>query len=254
MRASAGPPIAIATDYDSTRPTHRFTARAFADLGVAVDWLPSADLARDPAPLAGYGGVLLAPGPPGAGLDGALTAARYARETGLPLLGTCGGFQHVLIEFARNAAGIAGAAHAELDPAAASPVCVPLACSLSGTRAPVHLRPGTLAAAVYRGAETTVEPFFCAYGLNRDFEPALTAAGLRFSGFDANGEPRVLELPGHPFFLATLYVPQAASEKDAPHPVLSAFTAAAAICGRTSGRRHRWARRRRSACSSPSWR
>jgi CTP synthase (UTP-ammonia lyase) len=235
MRASAGPPIAIATDYDPTRPTHRFTARAFADLGVALDWLPPPALARDPGRLAAYGGVLLAPGPPGAGLDGALAAARFAREHDLPLLGTCGGFQHVLVEFARSAAGIAGAAHAELDPSAASPVCVPLACSLAGTRAPVHLRPGTLAATAYRGAATTVEPFFCSYGLNRDFEPALMSAGLRFSGFDANGEPRVLELPGHPFFLATLYVPQAASEKDAPHPVLSAFTAAVAICGRTTG-------------------
>jgi CTP synthase (UTP-ammonia lyase) len=65
-----------------------------------------------------------------------------------------------------------------------------------------------------------VEPFFCTFGLNGHYRPALEEAGVRFSGFDRDGEPRILELPGHPFFLATLFVPQAGPAAAAPHPLL----------------------------------
>src|SRR5487761_939961 len=187
--------IGIVGDYNPQNVTHAATDSAFARLGAETTWVPTVDVAADPALLAGYDGLLIAPGGPYLSMDGALHAIRYARENDLPLLGTCAGFQHVLVEFARNVAGIDGADHAEVNPEAAELICVPLACSLVGQLFQVT---------------DSVEPFYCTFGLNPGYRQPLERAGLRFSGFDDDGEPRILELPGHRFFLATLYVPQAA--------------------------------------------
>ncbi len=217
--------IAIVGDHNPSYLTHRLTDQAFADLGVDVEWLPTPRVLGDPSILGAYGGCLMAPGTPYASIEGAFEAIRYAREHDLALLGTCGGFQHVLIEFARHVVGIEGADHAETNPGAADLVCVPLARSLVRQRQPVRIELASAAGAAY-GVEETVEAFFCNFGLNDAYRPTLEAAGLRFSGFDANGEPRVLELPGHRFFIATLYVPQATSTREHPHPLIRAFVSA----------------------------
>ncbi len=227
MTPTADAVIAIVGDRNPSYLTHTITDEAFSELGVPFEWVPTTVVAEDPTMLGAYGGCLMAPGTPYASMHGALEAIRYAREHDLALLGTCGGFQHVLIEIARNLAGIAGADHAEVNPDASELVCVPLACSLVGQQHSVRIEPGTRAAAIYGTAES-IEPFFCNFGLNDAYRPALEAAGVCFSGFDAGGEPRILELPDHRFFLATLYVPQASSRRVHPHPVLSAFVEAAA--------------------------
>ena len=221
-RNAQAPTIAIVGDHNPSYLTHALTDQAFSDLGAPFEWVPTPRVLESPGVLGAYGGILMAPGTPYESMDGALEAVRYAREHDVALLGTCGGFQHVLIEFARNVAGIVGADHAETNPDADELVCVPLTCSLVGQRHPVRIVAATLAAAVY-GADETVEPFFCNFGLNGSYRPALEAAGMVFSGSDAEGEPRILELHGERFFLATLYVPQAASTKENPHPVLTAF-------------------------------
>ena len=217
--------IGIVGDYDSGYFLHAATSAAFDRLGVEAVWVPTPAVRDDPAVLARYQGLLIPPGSPYKSLEGALTAIRYARESGVPLVGTCSGFQHALVEFARNAAGIPGAAHPELEPGAAEFICAPLACSATGEEHPVRIRPGTLAAQLYQAAETT-EPFYCSYGLNTDYTGRLEEAGMRFSGADADGVARILEIPNHPFFLATLYVPQAAQTRDGPHPVIAGLVSA----------------------------
>src|SRR5205814_8372596 len=97
--------IAIVGDHDPGSVTHAATGPAFARSGVPVRWIPTPQAHADPAVLAGYGGVLIAPGGPYLSMAGALDAIRYARENDLPLLGTCAGFQHVLVEYARNVTG-----------------------------------------------------------------------------------------------------------------------------------------------------
>ena len=218
--------IAIVGDHNPQSVPLAATDSAFARAGVSVTWIPTPAVEADPALLAGYDGVLIAPGSPYVSMAGALDAIRYARENDLPLLGTCAGFQHVLVEYARNVTGIAGADHAEVNPEADELVCVPLTCNVVGQLARVHVTPGTFAAELYPASET-VEPFFCTFGLNPRYREPLERSGLRFSGFDDDGEPRILELPGHRFFLATLYVPQAAPPEDDPHPVLAGFLKAA---------------------------
>ena len=96
----------------------------------------------------------------------------------------------------------------------------------------VRIVPGTRAAALY-AAESAVEEFRCNYGVNPEYQTALEQAGLRLSGFGDDGELRIVELPDHPFFLATLFLPQLRSTAERPHPLLGGFTAAvgAAVLG-----------------------
>jgi CTP synthase (UTP-ammonia lyase) len=86
---------------------------------------------------------------------------------------------------------------------------------------------GTRTAELY-GAAVAVEDFRCNYGVNAEYHSALEKAGLRLSGFGEDGELRIVELPGHPFFVATLFVPQMRSTPENPHPLLVGFAAAAA--------------------------
>jgi len=243
---SPAPPVALAVvgDYDAAFPPHRATdaavAHAAAALGVAVDlrWVPTPEVAAAPATLGALLGhaVWIAPGSPYRSMDGALRAIRHARETGLPLLGTCGGFQHVVLEYARHVLGVADAQHAEYvaagsapggtDPYASALFVTPLSCSLVGRAMPVRLEPASRAAAWY-GATDAVEQYYCNFGLNPAYEATLEAGGLRIVGRDADGEARVLELPTHPYFVATLFVPSLTSTPERPHPLVLQLLASA---------------------------
>lgn len=194
--------------------------------GLALDpyWMPTDELG--PGSVRGFDGVWIMPGSPYLSEAGALAAIRDAREGGIPLLGTCGGFQHILLEFARTACGLEHVAHAENDPDAPDPLIVPLACSLSGHEVAVRVVPGTLAESVL-GTDRVVERYLCSYGPSARHLAALEGHGLVFSGRDAEGDVRIVELPGHPFLLATLFQPELAGDGSRAHPVLRAFAAAA---------------------------
>lgn len=185
-----------------------------AQLCVPVDtaWVATADLAEGPVGdvLAGADGLLVAPASPYESVHGALRAIQWARVNDMPTLGTCGGFQHMVIEFARNVAGVVDAAHAEYDPYASNLIVTPLACSLAGKEMEVDLLPDSRAASGY-GTTHARERYYCNFGLNPERLPELISAGLAITGFDQDGEPRVIELPTLHFFVGTLFVPQAAS-------------------------------------------
>jgi CTP synthase (UTP-ammonia lyase) len=132
----------------------------------------------------------------------------------------------VLVEYARNVLGAEGAEHAETSPDAGDLVVTPLSCSLWGQKHPVVLVPGTRAAALY-GADSAVEDYFCSYGLSPEYRPRMEASGLRVSGVDEEGEPRIVELDGHPFFVATLFCFQTRSRPEEPHPLAAGFAEAA---------------------------
>ncbi|WP_371496335.1 hypothetical protein OG871_10815 [Kitasatospora sp. NBC_00374] len=188
-------------------------------------WIPTEDAVADGA-VAGFDAVWLVPGSPYRSEAGAVAAARTARELGIPFLGTCGGFQHAMLEFARTVCGLAGAAHAENDPGAADPLIAPLACSLVGHEGVVAVEAGSLAARLL-GAERTVERYHCSYGPSGPGLTVLAGHGLRFSGRDEAGEVRIAELPGHPFYLATLFQPELAGDGGSVHPLVRGLAAAA---------------------------
>ena len=102
----------------------------------------------------------------------------------------------------------------------------PLACSLVGQEQTVTLVPGTRAAACY-GAAAATEDYYCNYGVNPAYRRPLEAGGLRVSGVGDDGEIRIVELPDHRFFVATLFLPQTRSTAARPHPLLAGYAAAA---------------------------
>jgi CTP synthase (UTP-ammonia lyase) len=195
--------------------------------GLILDayWIGS-DEVTDPGGLAGFDGIWLLPGSPYRSEAGAIAAARSARERLIPFLGTCGGFQHAVLEFARDVCGVERAGNAEITPTGEDLVIVALPCSLAGHEQAVRVAPGSLAERVL-GAERIAARYQCSYGLAPAYRDLLAGHGLVFSGEDDGGDVRIAELPGHPFFLATLFQPELAAEPR-PHPIIRAFAAAAA--------------------------
>jgi len=221
--------IAVVGDYGAERPTHKATQQALEHAvqpPLRFEWLATeaAEQMSD-AELASYAGLLISPGSPYRSMDGALKAIRVAREQGVPLLGTCGGFQHVAIEFVRDVLGITEADHEESSPDARELAVTRLPGSLADQEHEVFFAPGSRVAAIYE-ASAAVEPFFCSFGLNPEYRSGVEERGLAISGTGTDGAARVFELPEHPFFIATLYVPQARYRPENPHPLVMAFVAA----------------------------
>lgn len=190
-------------------------------------WLTTATIGRDlDERLAGPGGLWCVPGSPYENMSAALRAIQAARERPLPFLGTCGGFQHAILEFARNVLGTSEAAHAELSPGAPDPWISELSCSLVGESGLVRLLPGSKVAAAY-GKDKATEEYHCSYGLNAAYRERLESGGLKVAGVDEAGEVRILELEEHPFFVGTLFQPELSAYRGVPHPLVRAFGEAA---------------------------
>jgi CTP synthase (UTP-ammonia lyase) len=116
--------------------------------------------------------------------------------------------------------------HEESSPHASVKLISKLACSLVGQERNVRIVPGSEAHRIYGKNEAT-ETFACNYGLNEAFADRLRNKELRVSGYDEDGAVRMVELPGHPFFIATLFVPQVVSRPAKPHPLIVAYLKAA---------------------------
>lgn len=219
------PRIGLVGDFDASVPAHRAIPLALEGRAEGV-WVPTETILCA-ADLEQFDGIWCVPASPYRSMDGALTAIRFARETGLPFLGTCGGFQHAVIEYARNVLGWADAEHGEMSPEAARAVVSALACSLVETSDEVRFTPGSRLATAY-GAPTSSEGYRCRFGLNPEFREALLSGSMRVAAVDAEGEVRGIELEGHPFFVATLFQPERAALAGRRAPLVDAFVAAAA--------------------------
>jgi CTP synthase (UTP-ammonia lyase) len=225
------PIIALVGDYNPTVTAHQAIPRALERAEVATgrriawQWVPTAEIATLPAILLHCHGIWAVPASPYQSMTGALTAIRHARAQGVPFLGTCGGFQHALIEFARNVAGIPDADHAETNAQGSALVVSPLACSLVEQTGELTFTPGSRLFGYYSG-QSAREGYHCNYGLNPFFRTRLEAAGLRFTAYDRNGEVRAFELPGHPFFIGTLFQPERSALQHRTHPLIYAFVEA----------------------------
>ncbi len=224
------PSIAIAGEYLPTLDAHLATNAAIAHsrdaLGCQVDstWVATTDL--NEATFRRHQAIWIAPGSPYRDMDRTLWAIRYARENNVPCFGTCGGFQHMIIEYARNVLGFKDAQHAEYDPNASNLFVSQLACSLVGRELQLTFVPDSQVAGWY-GTLNAVEHYYCRFGVDPDRVPLLRSGPLKIVGSDAEGEIRVVELPGHAFYVGTLFVPQMRSTPQAPHPLVNAFVKAA---------------------------
>jgi CTP synthase (UTP-ammonia lyase) len=128
--------------------------------------------------------------------------------------------------------GIDDAEHEETAPHASRLVISKLACSLASTSQPVRIVPGTFTYQAY-GKGETVEQFRCSYGINPEYRDTIESGALKVAGVGSDGEIRVVELSGHRFFIATLFLPQLSSSAGAPHPLIVAYLKAALRTPRT---------------------
>jgi CTP synthase (UTP-ammonia lyase) len=223
--------IGLIGDYDAAVLAHQAIPRALAlaandaTTSVEYEWIPTEEI-QDASRVSGFDGLWCVPASPYRSMDGALRAIRFAREQGRPFLGTCGGFQHAILEYARHVLGWADAEHAETKPGAARPVITPLACALVEKTDTIRFRQGSILADAYGCLEAT-EGYHCSYGINPAFLSAIVSGPLRVSAEDRAGEVRAVELEGHHFFVATLFQPERAALIGKIPPVVAAFVRAA---------------------------
>ncbi|HMD61871.1 MAG TPA: hypothetical protein VKG78_10580 [Opitutaceae bacterium] len=225
--------IALVGDHSERHAAHRAIPRALelarerSGADVRWEWVPTRQIGDAGRDLAGFSAVWLVPASPYENAAGAFGAVRWAREGGRPFLGTCGGFQHALLEFARKVAGIADADHAETNPEGSALVVTRLSCPLVEQTGLVHFAEGSLLRSAY-GAPSASEGYRCNYGFNAGYRAAFEAAGLRFTAWDDGGDIRGAELPGHPFFVGVLYQPERAALRGEVAPPVLAFVRAVA--------------------------
>jgi CTP synthase (UTP-ammonia lyase) len=224
--------IALVGDYDPQITAHRAIPRALELIArqtgqdIRSQWLATDAIAADNI-LVGFDGVWCVPGSPYRSEDGALQAIRFAREQRRPFLGTCGGFQHAVLEYARNVMGWADAAHGETAPEAERALLTPLSCALVETIDSLQLEAGSLIAMAY-GRLTVFEGYHCRFGVNPDFEKDLLNQRLHAVARDSAGDLRAVELRDHPFFVATLFQPERAALEGRMPPLVNAFVEACA--------------------------
>ncbi len=221
--------IGLIGDFNPSVKAHIAIPRAVAmaannlECHAETSWLATPLLEHNTAELlSAYDALWCVPASPYASMDGALSAIRFAREQGIPFLGTCGGSQHAIIEYARNVLGLAEADHAETNPSAPLPLIAPLACSLIEVKDTIYLKPGSRIAAIY-GRTEIVEGYHCSYGLNPHYHSLFEQGGMHITGVDVNGEARVIELAGHPFFVGTLFQPERSALAGRAHPLIVAY-------------------------------
>jgi CTP synthase (UTP-ammonia lyase) len=228
------PKIAIIGEYYNNFEPHLSLNKSLGYLNDEYDfeymWLETEHVENERDQLLRkYAGIWSAPGSPFKSLDGALYAITYARLKDIPHLGTCAGFQHGVIEIARNILGIEDAQHEEYDAQSSKLFINRLVCSLAGKRMDVYLKSGSLAHQLYQ-IDNSKENYYCNFGINPAFRQYLKHPQISVSGVDQNDEIRIIELPNHKFFLITLFVPQIRSLPDSPHPLIKGFVKA--VCSK----------------------
>lgn len=222
--------IALIGDYDPQVTAHQAIPVALGrvaeqlKLNVQFQWLATDQINAD-TPLQDFDGFWCVPASPYRDMDGALQAIRFAREQQRPFLGTCGGFQHAVLEYARHVLGWEDAEHGETHPDAARALLTPLTCSLVEAVDSIQLVEGSLIVNAYETTEIR-EGYRCRFGVNPEFERELLTQQLQAVGHDSQGDLRAVELKGHPFFVATLFQPERAALKGTVPPLVRAFITA----------------------------
>ncbi|HEX2189637.1 MAG TPA: CTP synthase [Longimicrobiaceae bacterium] len=208
------------------------------DVGVQIDWLSSEDFenGQSAEKLADYHGLLIPGGFGVRGVEGMLSAIRWARDGGLPFFGICLGLQTAVIEFSRSVCGIAGAHSTEWDRETSDPVICLMnsqreVTDMGGTQRlgamTARLKAGSRAAEIY-GSQEISERHRHRYEVNNAYRDVLAERGMLVSGVSPDGNlVEMVEIPEHPWFVATQAHPELKSRPDRPHPLFASFVGAA---------------------------
>jgi len=213
---------------------------------VNIHYIESSDIEEQGVDaLRGMDGIVVPGGFGDRGIEGKIAAVRFARESGVPYLGICLGMQVAVIEAARNLAGLEGAMSTEFDRQTPHPVIALItewqtetgdleqrneASDLGGTMRlggqQVTLTEGSLAARSY-GRTHIVERHRHRYEVNNNYIDRLEKAGMRFSGRSVDDLVEMVEIPDHPWFLASQFHPEFTSNPRDGHPLFKGFITAA---------------------------
>ena len=236
--------IALVGKYTALHDAYLSVAEALThggienDVQVHIRWVDSESITPECVSqvLAGCGGLLVPGGFGDRGVEGMITAIRYAREHNLPFLGICLGMQMAVVEFARHRAGLADAHSSEL-----AETAHPVIDLMSGQRG-VSVKGGTMRLGAYPcrftdqalrlpeayGAGEASERHRHRYEFNNDYRDILTARGLVLAGLSPDGTlVEAVELPDHPWFVGVQYHPEFKSRPNRAHPLFRAFIRAA---------------------------
>lgn len=222
--------IAILGDFNPIYSTHHaLNASIRQCLGhlnedIQVDWIATDIFDTKVVFSKGlYSGLWIAPGSPYKDFQNVLSVIQYARTHGIPTLGNCGGFQHMVIEYARNVCSIDQADHEETNSNAKDVVIHKLACSLVGLEEKLQITDKDSQIFRIVGKEFFPGRYYCSYGLNEKYKDVLASKGLSFTSRNEEGQARSFELKSHPFYLGTLFQPALVSTAKDPNPVLIEF-------------------------------
>jgi len=207
------------------------------DTDVEIKWVSAEDVTPENVDmlLGDVDGILVPGGFGDRGVEGKITATRYAREKKIPFLGICLGMQVAVIEFARHVAGLTGANSSEINPETPHPVIDLLpeqkdVEDKGGTMrlglGPTKVAEGSLAERAYNST-LIYERHRHRYEVNNEYRDQLASLGLRFSGTSPDGRlVEIIELPDHPWFLATQFHPEFTSRPNRPQPLFREFVGA----------------------------
>ena len=236
--------IALVGKYIAIRDAYKSVHEALHHAGMAhnckvnVKCVEAEELEGNPRLLKGVDGILVPGGFGSRGVDGKIVAIKYAREHKVPFLGICLGMQCTAIEYARNVVGWKDANSTEFDEKTAHPVIDLMADQKGVTQKggtmrlgayPCVIEPGTLAAKLYKSTKIS-ERHRHRYELSYDSEGrrALEKAGLKVSGTSPDGRlVEIVELPGHPYFIAGQFHPEFKSRPTEPHPLFEGLVRSA---------------------------
>ena len=220
--------IALLGDRNLEYLTHRELDAALALFpdDVNAEWVPTDD--PDAAQrIAGSDGLWVVPGTPYRRDRFVYECIRLTRESNKPFLGTCGGFQYAIVEYARNVLGLDHASHGEESPDSEEQVITRLSCSLVGEEREVTTLPGTKLHAIY-GPEPFTGYHYCNFGLAEDYVNQLDGQHSKIAARAPDAGAEGWELPGHDFYIATLFQPQVGSLDGKPlDPLIGEFIKAA---------------------------
>jgi len=214
---------------------------------VKVEYIDAEDIERKgTGVLAGMDAILVPGGFGDRGVEGKITAVRYARENRIPFLGICLGMHVALVEYARNVCGLEGADSTEMNPHTPHPIVALItewmtadgrtesrdeSSALCGTMRlgaqPCHLDAGSKVRAIY-GADTIMERHRHRYEINNNYLDRLRAAGMGIVGWSADRSlVEMIELPTHPWFIACQFHPEFTSNPRSGHPLFTSYIEAA---------------------------
>lgn len=222
--------VGVIGDFDLKKPSHKATNEAlqhcadYLGIDLEIQWLPTESLEKKIQinNISKFDGLWCAPGSPYKSMKGALKAIQFARENDYPFIGTCGGFQHAVIEYAQNKLGLKNAQHAEYDSEGSELFITALSCSLLGETRKIFIKNKSVIYKFYNKADVE-ERYHCSFGLSPDYQKIIDESGFKVVGMDEEGEARILELPQNRFFVATLFQPQLSSSSADPHKLILAY-------------------------------